>query len=178
MTRGQVTRHHDAQPPTFLFSQLRQPLVFQLEDIGEQGCVYQEGDGIFHWRFGIQDLFQISNTTVRIISSPPIYPLSHPREQVIFQLCLNSDGASCNSQATSFFVVTMAGSIIHDGGRVSVTLHHHTRSIQLVRECDMSINGSDAGVRVAVCGCPNFFSPHTMRQSAKAGIVCMDIQFI
>ena len=175
MTRGQVTRHHDAQPPT----QLRQPLVFELEDIGEQGCIYQEGDGIFHWRFCIQNLLQISNTTVRIVSSPPIYPLSHPREQVIFQLYLNSDGASCKPQAAAFFVMTMAGSIIHDGVRVSVTLHHHTRSIQLVGGCDTSINGNDAGVRVAVCGCPNFFSMHTMRQSAaKAGVVCVDIQFV
>ena len=178
MTRGQVTRHHDAQPPIFLSSQLRQPLVFQLEDIGERGCAYQEGNGIFHWRFGIQSLFQISNTTVRIVSSPPIYPPSHPCEQVIFQLYLNSDGASCNPQATSFFVVTMAGSTIDDGVRVSVTLHHHTRSIQLVRECDTSINGSDAGVRVAVCGSPNFFSMHTMRQSAKADVVCVDVQFV
>jgi hypothetical protein len=29
-----------------------------------------------------------------------------------------------------------------------------------------------------VCGCPNFFSMHTMRQSAKADIVCVDIQFV
>lgn len=178
MTQGQVTRHHDAQPPTFLSSQLRQPLAFQLEDIGEQGCVYQEGNGIFHWRFGIQELFQISNTTIKIISSPSIHPPSHPHAQVVFRLYLNSDGTSCKPQAAAFFIVTMAGSIIHDGGRVSVTLHHHTHSIQLVRGCDASIGDrSDAGVRV-VCGCPNFFSMNTIRQSAKAGIVCVDIQFV
>ena len=177
MTRGQITRHHDAQPPTFLSSRLRQPLVFQLENIGEQGCVYQEGNGILHWQFRIQDLFQIDNTTIKIVSSPSVHPLSHPRAQVIFRLYLNSDGVSCKPQAAAFFVVTMAGSIIHDSVRVSVTLHHHPHSIQLVRGCDMSINRSDAGVRV-ICGCPNFFSMYTMRQSAKAGIVCVDIQFV
>ena len=178
VTLGQVIRHHNAQPPAFLSCQLRRPLVFQLKNIKEHGCVYQEGDGILHWRFGIQDLFQIDNNTIKIISSPSVHPPSHLRAQVVFRLYLNSDGASYKPQAAAFFVVPMAGSIIHDGVRVSVTLHHHTRSIQLVRGCDTSIDGSDAGVRIAVCGCPNFFSMHTMRQSAKADVVCVDIQFV
>ena len=178
MTLGQVTANHRTQPPTFLSSQLGQPLVFQLEDVREQGYIYQEGDGIFHWRFGIQDLFQTENTTIKIVSSPSVCPLNQPsdHEQVVFRLYLNSDGTSCKPQAAAFFVAMAHGSIIYSG-RVSVTLHNHLRSIQLVRECDTSVDGSNGAVRI-VCGCPNFFSMHTMRQSAKAGIVCVDIQFI
>ena len=176
MTLGQVTTNHRTQPPAFLSCQLRQPLMFQLEDVGEQGYIYQEGDGIFHWRFGIQDLFQIENTTIKIISSPSICPPNQLREQVVFRLYLNSDGTSCKAQATAFFVTMAYNLIIIHNGRVSVTLHHHLRSIQLVRDCDTSVDGSDDTVRV-ICGCPNFFSMDTMRQSAKAGIVCIDIQF-
>ena len=179
MTVGQVTRNHLTPPPTFLSSQLRQPLVFRIEDTGEQGCIYQEGDRIFHWRFGIQDLFRIDNTTIKIVSSPSIHCLNQPsdHEQVVFRLYLNGDGTSCIPQATAFFVMMAAGSILHNGqSQVSVTLHNHLCSIQLVREHDTSIDSSDGAVRV-VCGCRNFFSINTMRQSAKAGIVCVDIQF-
>jgi hypothetical protein len=151
--------------------------VFQLKDIREQGYVYLEGDRMFHWRFEIQDLFQIDNTTVKIVSSPSVHPPSLSNTQVVFRLYLNSDGATCNPHAAAFFIMSVDGGSMILDGRMSVTLHQHTRSIPLVGGCDTSIGGSDGGVRV-VCGCPNFFSMHTMRQSAKADIVCVDIQFV
>jgi hypothetical protein len=153
--------------------------VFQLKDVGEQGFISQEGDRMFHWRFEIQDLFRINNTMVKIVSSPSVHPPSHPSAQVAFRLYLNSDGASCKPHAAAFFVMSVTGGSIVLDGRMSVTLHQHTRSIPLVGGCDTSIGGSDIDGRVRVtCGCPNFFSMHTMRQSAKAGIICVDIQFV
>ena len=179
-TSGQVTRNHHVHPPTSLSSQLRQPLVFQIENIGEKGYVYEDGDRIFHWRFVIQDLFQIDNTTIKIVSSPSICPPTHcyqiEHAQVVFRLYLNSDGTSCTPHASAFFVVMVGGSTNHSG-QVSVSLHHHLHWKQLVRGCDTSVDGSHGTVRV-LCGCPDFYSMYTMRQSAKGGIVCVDIQFL
>ena len=80
VTFGHVTRNQNAQPPGFLSSGLRQPLVFQLKEVREYGNVYQEGDRIICWKFGIQDLFPTDNTTVKIVSSPSVQVLNQPSE--------------------------------------------------------------------------------------------------
>ena len=179
VTLGQVTRNHQTQPPTFLSSRLRQPLVFQIEQVGEYGSVYQEGDGIIRWKFGIQELFPTDNTTVKIVSSPSVLVLNQPSEWTFFRLYLNSDGARYKAQSVGFFAMMTARSRFYND-RISVTLHNsHLRSIQLVimRDCDISIGRSDSSVK-AVCGCGDLIFVDMMKQSAKAGIVCLDIQFL
>ena len=188
VTSGQVTRHpllstpqhFHTQPPIFLSSQLRGPLVFQLKDIGEQGYIYQECDRIIHWKFQIENLYQteVNSTIIKTISSPSTLTPNPFSKPVFFRLYLNSDGARYKPQTTSFFVMTTQGSR-HQEGQVSVTLHNsHFRSIQLVRECDISITGHrDIGVEV-VCGCGDFVTMDILRQLAKAGMVCIDIRLI
>ena len=153
--------------------------MFQIEEVREYGSIYQEGDGIIRWKFGIQELFPTDNTTVKIISSPSVRVLNQPSEQMFFRLYFNSDGARYKVQNAAFFAMMMAGSRFHNN-QISVTLHNsHLRSIQLVimRDCDISIGHSDNSVK-AVSGCEDFISLDIMKQSAKAGIVCLIIQFI
>lgn len=162
-------------------SHLRPLLIHQLNDVGEVGNIREARDGTFHWRFDTQNLVHAEKITS--VSSQPF------RDQfgnkIYLRLYLNSNGTRYKANTASFFVVMIARSrpsplTLPLDRRVSVALHNNRHSlVQLKSDCDFSLGRHDDRVRnEVVSGCRDFVSVDKLRQTAKCGTVCIDIQFL
>ena len=151
--------------------------IHQFHDFGARGEIRNESEGTFHWRFDLQDQYEVEDI-VGISSSMFTNQFG---DRVYARIYINSDGSKYQANAVSVFLVTMArrkNSLSPINYHTTIVLRNGYFSLVPMDPHTAFLLGRDDSVIQAVYGCQNCVSVTELLQSITGGTVCLGVQFL